>query len=152
MLRSRIRLELQARALALAAVTAKPYVKEPGRTRLRVAKSRFADPRGAPDRFAPVDFDAVRFVAKGLRKVVLEGHPEVALPIPLRGVESGAHVHSDLNAGRNLQGLGYQLVTLGPAVNRPNATCLGNSCKAFDFNDMDHPKDRIATFQRDNGD
>lgn len=34
----------------------------------------------------------------------------------------GYRAHSDLNAGRNLQGLGYQLVTQGPAVNRPNAT------------------------------
>lgn len=92
-LKTVFRLELQARALALAAVTAKPYVKEPGGARLRVANPRLADPRRAADRFAPVDFDAVRFVAKGLRKVVLEGHPEVALPIPLRGrVLSGAIV------------------------------------------------------------
>ena len=127
------RLQLQARALALAAVTAKPHVKEPGRARLRVANPRFADPRRAADRFAAADLDTVRLVAKGPREVVLEGRAEVALPVSRRGVESGARVHSDLNAGRNLQGLGYQLVTLGPAVNRPNATCLGNSCKAFDF-------------------
>ena len=34
----------------------------------------------------------------------------------------GYRAHSDLNAGRNLQGLGYRLVTQGPDVNRPDAT------------------------------
>ena len=34
----------------------------------------------------------------------------------------GYRGHSDLNAGRNLQGLGYRLVTQGPDVNRPDAT------------------------------
>ena len=34
----------------------------------------------------------------------------------------GYRAHSDLNAGRNLHGLGYLLMTRGPDVNRPNAT------------------------------
>ena len=34
----------------------------------------------------------------------------------------GYRAHSDLNAGRNLHGLGYLLMTQGPDVNRPNAT------------------------------
>ena len=98
-----------------------------------MTQSRFADPRGAPDRFAAGDLAAVRFVADRVGEVVLEGRLEVALPVARRGVESGTHEHSDLNAGRNLQGLGYKLVTLGPVVNRLNATSLGNSCKAFNF-------------------
>lgn len=36
----------------------------------------------------------------------------------------GYRAHSDLNAGRNLQGLGYLLVAQGPDVNRPDATLL----------------------------
>lgn len=36
----------------------------------------------------------------------------------------GYRAHSDLNAGRNLQGLGYLLVPQGPDVNRPDATLL----------------------------
>ena len=36
----------------------------------------------------------------------------------------GYRAHSDLNAGRNLQGLGYLLMAQGPDVNRPNAASL----------------------------